>query len=153
MRLAIWKGFMWGCLLQAFIAGVGVGIFITPKAAHGSDYGQWDRSDPITQWYSTLMQPDHPTTSCCGEADAYWADIYEMQGDKVVAIITDPRPDEPLKRNHIPMGTKILVPKNKLKWDQGNPTGHGVIFLKEISTGPGIMPGWFVYCYVFPGGA
>jgi len=39
------------------------------------DLGQWDAVDPsLKQWYQALMQPDVPTASCCGEADAYWAD-------------------------------------------------------------------------------
>ena len=77
------------------------------------------------------------------EADAYWADSYEVDGDKYVAIITDPRPDEPLRRKHVDIGTKIVVPNHKLKYDQSNPTGHGIIFLSR---------GDYVYCYVAPGG-
>ena len=39
------------------------------------DLGQWEGADPtIRQWYQALMQPDVPKASCCGEADAYWAD-------------------------------------------------------------------------------
>ena len=89
------------------------------------------------------MQPDIPSVSCCGEADAYWADLYQVDGDKYVAIITDPRPDEPLRRRHLEIGTRIVVPNHKLKFDQSNPTGHGIIFLNG---------GDLVYCYVAPGG-
>lgn len=32
----------------------------------------------------------------------------------------------------------------KMKWNQGNPTGHGIIFLRVGTTQ--------VYCYVAPGG-
>jgi hypothetical protein len=35
------------------------------------------------------------------------------------------------------------VPNHKLKYDQSNPTGHGIIFLSR---------GDYVYCYVAPGG-
>jgi hypothetical protein len=108
------------------------------------DLGQWESTDPtVREWYQALMQPDIPSASCCGEADAYWADSYQVDGDKYVAIITDPRPDEPLRRKHIEIGTKILVPNHKLKFDQSNPTGHGIIFLSR---------GDYVYCYVAPGG-
>lgn len=108
------------------------------------DYGQWEGTDPeVRQWYQHLMQPDNPAVSCCGEADAYWADSFEVDGDQYVAIITDPRPDEPLRRKHVDVGTKIVVPNYKLKYDQSNPTGHGVIFLSR---------GDYVYCYVAPGG-
>ena len=43
--------------------------------AHGRDLGQWENDDPaVREWYRTLMQPDLPKASCCGEADAYWCD-------------------------------------------------------------------------------
>src|ERR1700733_12729241 len=107
------------------------------------DLGQWESTDPtVREWYQALMQPDIPSASCCGEADAYWADSYQVEGDKYVAIITDPRPDEPLRRKHLEVGTKIVVPNNKLKFDKSNPTGHGIIFLSK---------GDYVYCYVAPG--
>jgi hypothetical protein len=92
------------------------------------------------------MQPDNPTVSCCGEADAYWADSYEVEGDQYVAIITDNRGeiyDEKVGRATREVGTKVPVPNRKLKWDDGNPTGHGVVFL---STGGSVI------CYVPPGG-
>jgi len=40
-------------------------------------------------------------------------------------------------------GERIVVPNHKIKWDDGNPTGHGIIF---------IGMGGQVYCYVPPGG-
>lgn len=101
--------------------------------------------DPaLSKWYRSLMQPDQPTVSCCGEADAYHADSFEVDGDKYVAIITDERPDEPLRRKHIPAGTKFVVPNHKLKFDQGNPTGHGVIFIRAADDA--------VLCYLPTGG-
>lgn len=108
------------------------------------DYGQWE-SQPtyVRQWFQKLMQPDNPHMSCCGEADAYWADSFEVSGDQYVAIITDERPDAPLGRPHREVGEKIVVPNHKIKWDEGNPTGHGVIF---------IGGGGLVYCYIAPGG-
>jgi hypothetical protein len=84
------------------------------------------------------MQPDQPRVSCCGEADAYWADSVEVKDGEVIAIITDTRPDEPLRREHLPIGTRIVVPPNKMKWDDGNPTGHIIIFLRNGA----------VFCYV-----
>ena len=106
------------------------------SVANARDLGQWEATEPhIRQWYQALMQPDNPAVSCCGEADAYWADSFEVDGDKYVAIITDPRPDEPLRRKHIDVGTKIVVPNHKLKYDQSNPTGHGIIFLSRGTGG------------------
>jgi hypothetical protein len=57
------------------------------------DLGQWEAVDPaIREWYQALMQPDVPTASCCGEADAYWADEIHVRDGKTYAIITDDRP-------------------------------------------------------------
>jgi hypothetical protein len=108
------------------------------------DLGQWEAVDPaIRQWYQALMQPDVPTASCCGEADAYWADEIHVREGKTYARITDDRPDKPRGRPHVEIGTEIEIPNNKLKWDKSNPTGHGVLFLSRAG---------YVFCYVQPGG-
>jgi hypothetical protein len=60
---------------------------------------------------------------------------------RYVAIITDPRDDEPLGRRHRDIGTRIVVPKNKIKWNEGNPVGHGIIFLNRADS---------VFCYLPP---
>jgi len=117
-------------------------LLAAPVAAR--DLGQWESQPPnVRTWFQKLMQPDSPYMSCCGEADAYWADSYEVDGDRYVAIITDDRPDEPLGRPHRRPGERIVVPNGKIKWDEGNPTGHGIIF---------IGVGGQVFCYVPPGG-
>ena len=65
-------------------------------AGNARDLGQWENADPaIREWYQALMQPDVPTASCCGEADAYWADEIHVRDGKTYVIITDDRPDEP----------------------------------------------------------
>ncbi|MGZ3352211.1 MAG: hypothetical protein ACXU89_25095, partial [Xanthobacteraceae bacterium] len=61
---------------------------------------------------------------------------FEVRGDEYVAIIAD-------GKGVIPKGTRISVPNQKLKWDEGNPTGHGIIFIGSNSQ---------VFCYVTPGG-
>jgi len=128
--------------MQRLVLGAAFGFLI--GAADARDNGQWESANSeIREWYQALMQPDNPAASCCGEADAYWADSFEVDGDKYVAIITDPRPDEPLRRKHIDVGTRIVVPNHKLKYDKSNPTGHGIIFLSRAD---------YVYCYVAPGG-
>ena len=67
--------------------------------APARDLGQWDGVDPLyRQWFNGLMRPDYPHLTCCGLADAYWADSYEVKGDQYVAIITDERDDKPLRR-------------------------------------------------------
>jgi hypothetical protein len=67
-----------------------------------------------------------PNASCCGEADAYFADEIQPRG-----------------RPHVDIGTEVEIPNNKLKWDRSNPTGHGVVFLSRAG---------YVFCYVQPGG-
>jgi hypothetical protein len=117
-----------------------VAILCMLLPAFARDNGQWENADPvISWWFRDLKQPDDPSISCCGEADAYWADSMEIIDGQVIAIITDTRPDEPLGRPHVPVGTRIKVPPYKLKWDHGNPTGHIVIFLSSDRD---------VYCYV-----
>ena len=109
-------------------------------AVHARDLGQWQNGDPeVREWFQTLMQPDAPATSCCGEADAYWCDEIHVKDDKTFCNITDDRPDGPLKRMHIDIGTQIEIPNHKLKWDRGNPTGHSIVFLSRSR---------FVFCFV-----
>jgi hypothetical protein len=104
------------------------------------DLGQWANSDPLLRrWYQSLTQPDNWRLSCCGEADAYYADEIHVRDGKVYATITDDRPDEPLQRPHIPVGTVVEIPPHKLKFDDGNPTGHTIVFMAR---------GGDVYCFV-----
>ena len=124
--------------------GIIIAFMLLAFPAAGRDFGQWAAQPPeMRQWFQNLMQPDIPTLSCCGEADAYWADSFEVDHGRYVAIITDDREDTPLGRSHRELGERILVPNYKIKWDEGNPTGHGIIFLGTNGQ---------VYCYVPPGG-
>lgn len=54
---------------------------------------EWDQtaSPEDRAWFVRQMQPDFPEASCCGEADAYFADEFEIKDGKVYAIITDTR--------------------------------------------------------------
>lgn len=104
------------------------------------DLGQWENTDPeVREWYRGLMQPDNPAASCCGEADAYWADEVHVKDGKTFATITDDRDDAPLMRPHVDIGTQIEIPDYKLKWDRGNPSGHSIVFMSR---------GGNVYCFV-----
>src|SRR5262249_41705349 len=124
--------------------GIIIALVLLASPAAARDFGQWENQSPqVRTWFQKLMQPDVPTMSCCGEADAYWADSFEVDEDRYVAIITDERPDGPLGRPHRELGEKIVVPNHKIKWDDGNPTGHGIIF---------IGTGGQVFCYVPQGG-
>jgi hypothetical protein len=103
---------------------------------------EWENSPPLVRkWFQELMQPDNPGYSCCGEADSYEADLYEQDGASYIAIITGQGPAA--NKLHIPEGTRLRVPTTKIKWDKGNPTGHGIIFLGRDYT---------IYCYVPPAG-
>jgi len=109
------------------------------------DLGQWENQDhAVTEWYRSLMQPDIPEASCCGEADAYFCDEIHVRDEKTFCTITDDRPDEPRGRPHIDIGTQIEIPPNKLKWDRANPTGHYIVFLSRAG---------YVFCFVQAGGA
>ena len=98
---------------------------------------QWaDTPTYIREWFQSLMQPDNPAMSCCGEADAFEADQFEVEGDHYIAIITE-------GKGYMKVGTRIVVPNSKMKWDKGNPTGHGIVFIGASGV---------LYCYVVPGG-
>lgn len=115
-------------------------LILCATFAQARDNGQWENSDPaVKEWYSTLMRPDVPDMSCCGEADAYYCDIIHVREDKTYCTITDDRDDAPLRRPHIDIGTEILIPPEKLKYDKGNPTGHSIVFLSTHG---------FPYCFV-----
>jgi hypothetical protein len=113
------------------ILGLFGALFIGDVRAH--DKGQFDHdTDPaVREWYQSLMQPDHPWASCCGEADAYWCDKINVRAGKTYCTITDDRDDAPLKRPHVDVGTEIEIPNHKLKWDSGNLSGHSVVFLSR----------------------
>jgi len=123
-----------------YLIAVLITLFVTSSSAR--DLGQWENSDPeVKKWYETLMRPDMPPNfSCCGEADAYWCDDISVSEGKTYCAITDDRDDAPLKRPHVPIGTKIFIPNEKLKWDRGNPTGHSIVFMHTSSS--------MVYCFV-----
>jgi hypothetical protein len=132
----------------AIVAGLGLAgalcLAVVATDAFGRPNAAWDEnSAEIKEWYENLTQPDNPPRSCCGEADAYWADSFKVgPNGEYVAVITDDR--EIPGRPHIEPGTEIPVPNRKLKYDAGNPTGHGVIFVHQYTGG------FTVYCYITP---
>lgn len=148
-----WREFRWSLLFA--VVGYAILLALTYafvvnviKPAHARE-GDWSANPPnIRNWYRSLMQPDNPSVSCCGEADAYEADDFEIEGDHYIAIITDTNDDSfpnGTFRRHIDPGTRIVVPNTKMKWDAGNPTGHGIVFMGAGAAGS-------LYCYVAPGG-
>jgi hypothetical protein len=112
-------------------------------------------SPDLSEYYAALKQPDNPSVSCCGWADAYYADKTDSCGPQdevdcaLVAIITDERPNtmtlpdgRTLVRPPIPVGTRISIPQNKLRRPAiVNPTDHNIVFVA--------YPGGYtrVYCW------
>jgi hypothetical protein len=121
--------------MKPLLAAIAALAMLLPAAARDND--QWgDSPANVRQWFQSLMQPDNPAVSCCGEADAFEADTFEVEGDHYIAIITD-------GKGVIPNGTRVAVPNQKMRWDAGNPTGHGIVFIGTNGQ---------LYCYVAPGG-
>ena len=130
------------CFMIRYLHGLimlGLVTVLMISAGYTRDDGQWDHSDvKVREWFQSLMQPDNSSIyeAVAVEADAFEADTFEVDGDHYVAIITD-------GKGVLPTGTKIQVPNQKMKWDRGNPTGHGIIFIGNQGQ---------IYCYVAPGG-
>jgi hypothetical protein len=103
-----------------------------PVAAHDAGSGT---SPFICQWFQKLMQPDNADMSCYGEADALEADSFEIRRRPV-------RRHHHERQGHHPRGREFRT-QNKVKWDNSNPTGHGIIFIGNAGQ---------IYCYVTPGG-
>lgn len=98
----------------------------------------WDDSTPeIRAWFSSLKQPNLPDASCCGDADAYYADEYSVDAERkiVTATITN-------NRGHsIAKGTRIAFPLDKMNQDP-NLTSHGLLFLGGTAAHP------VVFCFL-----
>ncbi len=102
--------------------------------AFAADY----QAPDLSEYYASLKMPDYPNISCCGAGDAYYADESEFDvNGNLVAIITDTRPDRRtlpdgsvILRQHIAPGTKVVVPKSKIrKHPIPNPTDHTIVFI------------------------
>ena len=132
------------CVSLALLCAPAMGANWTPDPSLTPEQ-QAERS----AWYARQTRPDVPgNASCCGEADAYYADDVHVVGENVYAIITDER--EVPNRPYIQPGTRILVPpeKNKDTRNDPNGTGHTIIFVRWYSD----YNGGYVYCYLPNGG-
>lgn len=151
--------------LAAFAIAISIGFLFSTHATAkewGAEQGKYAAPD-VQDYYKNLKQPDSPTASCCGDADAYYTDKSELDANgNLVAIITDTRPDELTRpdgskafRPHIPPGTKIVVPKKKIRKPASeNPTDHGIIFVLVSGDESGASPdlSFYVFCYEPLGG-
>jgi hypothetical protein len=94
---------------------LGVIFGCSMREALARDVGQWEAGDPaIRDWYKRLMQPDMPLSSCCGEADAYWADSYLVDGDRYVAILAISKAAiTSSTTRRLAMASRVSVPHSK----------------------------------------
>ena len=92
---------------------------------------------PFAEWMMSLKQPDHPSVSCCGPSDQYYATEYHEDplrpGGFIVRAAEFPAP--------------IPVPPEKVDWTDINPTGRGVIFVAIAWDGDAKEVD-HVYCFV-----
>lgn len=87
---------------------------------------QWaDEPEYIRQWFQSVMQPDNPTQSCCGQADAY--DV-EMAGEGPDGSI-NVRIIGSLAAYADMIGQIVSVPREKLQTKYGNPTDRYILFM------------------------
>jgi hypothetical protein len=87
-------------------------FLLASTLAHARDNGQWEEIDPkVRAWYQELKQPDHPHMSCCGLADAYYADKVVTRDGKNYAIITDTRVSIAFRIDH------RAIPNHELRFD------------------------------------
>ena len=103
-----------------------------------------DHDNPaLDQWYETLMMPDNPSVRCCGLEDEYRCEAFVKNGETWCRVGDDRViPGRPPVAN----GTEIFIPPHKYKYDQGNPTGHTLVFGRPQGDD------FYVYCFVQAGG-
>jgi hypothetical protein len=131
------------------ITGLAILFFIlkTVERAHAHDPDHHEDD----AWYQSIKIPDLGV-SCCGVGDAYFCNhMRVVDGTRTVCTITDTRDDASRGRPHVPVGTMVEIPNEKLVRDEeakkGNPTGQGVIWMKPSMYAP---TGYNVYCYMMP---
>jgi hypothetical protein len=106
------------------------------------DHG-FDHTTERSVYFELLKRPDLYPKPCCGEADAYEADIYQKNPDgSYVVIVTNGSaieyPDG-VRRDYVPNGTKVIVPSAKINppvETQHNPTGHAWLFMSVYNNEP-----------------
>jgi hypothetical protein len=123
----------WRTILYALVVLVVCAVSLAVALAHDHDRPEFDT------WYQTLMMPDRPDVRCCGKEDEYRCDAFVRDGETWCRV-TDDRvvPNRP----PVAIGTEIFIPRHKYKFDQGNPTGHTLVFGRPQGDD------FFVYCFV-----
>jgi hypothetical protein len=127
---------MWALLR---IVGVGVAVLLVLAMIAGRALAHDHDRPELDHWYQTLMMPDNPAIRCCGENDEYRCEAFVRNGETWCRVVDDRVvPNRPV----VAVGTEIFIPPHKYKFDQGNPTGHTVVFGKPHGDD------FFVYCFV-----
>lgn len=145
MRYSLWFTFfvllvaLWGMAAHA-----GDGWQGRPSVCANIPSGP--RADRCHYWVQTVQRPDLPGASCCGEADAYIADDFEVVNGELFMIITSDYPppagysDEegnpvtpPPNTFHASKGMRIKIPPEKMvtRPEHTNRSPHGVIFMSS----------------------
>lgn len=115
-------------MIRAVLAASLIAVAL-PLAAH-------EAGTPWAEWFMSLHQPDNPLASCCGPADQFYADRYDVDPATGGFTVKIDGFDEP-----------VHVPPEKVNWNDVNPTGRGVIFM-STSWAEGARTGALVYCFV-----
>lgn len=99
-------------------------ILVTASPALAGDPKFWGDYPPeVHEWFPTVMQPDNPATSCCGEADAFEGKVVGDGPYDTIAVQIDDG------KYAIPDGTVVYAPKAKIQTKFGNPTGKLIVFI------------------------
>lgn len=165
MKVCLWFMYLWLiCLTCAYCTHVNVTharegwegrpkvCFLDPKDPNS--LGSPKEVEDCKAWISEVKVPGGGGR-CCGEGDSYIADGFKRTEKGFVAIITREYPHEDVDDGEggtvrvpgAPIGTEIVIPNDKINeaYKDGNPTGHGIIFMGYQGD-----TGWTVYCYFGP---
>ena len=95
-----------------------------------------DENIAINNWYLNAQRNDYANGgslgSCCGPADAYWADVSEIKNGELYVTITDDRlvPYRIARDGQVYRVLSDVIDRKR----QGNPTGHAIIFIGVSQT-------------------
>lgn len=146
-----------------FVAALSCALVATiATPTHARPAQQWAQASPERQqFFKNAMRPDgsSPPVSCCGDADAYETDMWEVgPNHELIAVLTcnDPENckhatttwDEEGYEIPIPVfpaGKRVIIPPSKVlaPHQPDNNTGHGWVFLNTSGD---------VLCYAPPAG-
>jgi hypothetical protein len=125
MKFAPWT--LWQLIGLAVISWLCtvIVLVLAVQMAFARDDGQWSRQPPeIRKWFQQLMRPDVPAYSCCGEADAFDAEMAgedAATGNFLVRVLNG--------RGIVPDGFMVSVPRKKLQTRFGNPLDQVIVFV------------------------